>query len=88
MVNIFIANEPLKGKWLINVTEFKTQKDWAEFIRRISDEIYPQAEKATLVMGNLKTHNPSSLYETFTPEEAKRIWDRFEFVFTPKHEVG
>lgn len=85
MVNIFMANEPLKSKWLVDVSEFKTKKDWAVFVRRISDEMYPQVKKITLVMDNLKTHVPSSLYETFSPEEAKRIWDRFKFVYTPKH---
>ncbi|MDD2513278.1 MAG: IS630 family transposase, partial [Proteiniphilum sp.] len=85
MVNIFMANEPLKGKRLVDVTEFKTRKDRAVFVKRISDEMYPQAKKITLVMDNLKTHDPSSLYETFSPEEAKRIWDRFELVYTPKH---
>jgi transposase len=84
MVNIFIANEPLKGKRMIQVTEFKKKQDWAKFIKKISDD-YPDAEKITLVMDNFKTHSPSSLYETFEPEEAKRIWDRFEFVFTPRH---
>lgn len=85
MVNVFMANEPLKGKRLVDVTEFKTKKDWAVFVKRISDEMYPEAKRITLVMDNLKTHDPSSLYETFSPEEAKRIWDRFEFVYTPKH---
>lgn len=80
-----MANEPLKGKRLIDVTEFKTKKYWADFVRRISDEMYPDAKKITLVMDNLKTHDPSSLYETFAPEEAKRIWDRFEFIYIPKH---
>ena len=47
--------------------------------------MYPKAKKITLVMDNLKTHDPSSLYETFAPDEAKRIWDRFDFVYTPKH---
>jgi hypothetical protein len=85
MVNIFIANEPLKGKRVVEVTQFKKKQDWAKFIKKIADEHYPTAEKITLVMDNFKTHSPSSLYETFEPEEAKRIWDRFEFVFTPKH---
>lgn len=85
MVNIFMANEPLKGKRIVEVTDFKKKKDWALFIKRISEEIYPEAEKITLVMDNFKTHDPSSFYETFSPEEAKRIWDRFEFVYTPKH---
>lgn len=87
MVNIFMANEPLKGKRLVDVTEFKTKKDWAVFVKRTSDEMYPQAKRITLVMDNLKTHDPSSLYETFSPEEAKRIWDRFDFVYTLKHGI-
>lgn len=85
MANIFIANEPLKGKRLVETTRFKKKQDWAKFIKRISDELYPNAEKITLVMDNFKTHSASAFYETFEPEEAKRLWDRFEFVFTPKH---
>ncbi len=85
MVNIFIANEPLKGNRIVEVTEFKTKKDWARFVKRIADEMYPQAKKIKLVMDNFKTHDASAFYEEFEPEEAKRIWDRFEFVFTPKH---
>ena len=83
--NIFIANEPLAGKRYIKITERKTKKDWAEFIREIADNEYPYANKIILVMDNLNTHKASSLYEAFPPEEAKRIWDRFEFVYTPKH---
>jgi hypothetical protein len=85
MVNIFMANEPLKGKRFVEVTEFKTKKDWATFIKRIADEMYPQAKRIKLVMDNLKTHGASALYETFAPEEAKRLCDRFEFIYTPKH---
>lgn len=85
VVNIFMANEPLKGKRFVEVTEFKTKKDWARFIQRIADEQYPKAKKITLVMDNFKTHVASALYETFEPIEAKRLWDRFEFVYTPKH---
>ena len=85
MVNIFMANEPLKGKRLAEVTLFKKKQDWAKFIKRISDEMYPQAERITLVMDNFKTHDASSFYEAFDPQEAKRIWDRFEFIYTPKH---
>ena len=83
--NIFIANEPLAGKRYVKITERKTKKDWAAFIREIADKEYPHANKITLVMDNLNTHKASSLYEAFSPEEAKRIWDRFEFVYTPKH---
>ena len=85
MVNIFMANEPLKDKRLAEVTSFKKKQDWAKFIKRISDEMYPQAERITLVMDNFKTHDASSFYEAFDPQEAKRIWDRFEFIYTPKH---
>ena len=85
MVNIFMANEPLAGKRMVEVTSFKTKKDWAKFVKRIADESYPNANKITLVMDNFKTHAASAFYETFEPEEAKRLWDRFEFIYTPKH---
>lgn len=84
VANIFMANEPLAGKRHVSVTERKTKIDWAEFIKEISD-LYPLAEKIIMVMDNYGTHKPAALYETFPPEEAKRIWDRFEFVYTPKH---
>lgn len=83
--NIFIANEPLKGKRIVKVTKRKTMKDWAEFIKEIADKMYLNAKKITLVMDNYNTHKAGSLYETYSPEEAKRIWDRFEFIYTPKH---
>ncbi len=85
MINIFIANEPLTGKRLVEITDTKTKKDWAKFAKRISDEMYPKAKKIKLVMDNYNTHNLSAFYETFVPEEAKRLCDNFEFVFTPKH---
>jgi hypothetical protein len=85
VVNIFMANEPLKGKRIVEVTEFKTKKDWAVFIKWIADKEYPGAKRITLVMDNFKTHSASAFYETFEPAEAKRLWDRFEFVYTPKH---
>lgn len=82
--NIFIANEPLTGKRLVKVTERKTKLDWADFLKEIDKE-YKDAKKIKLVMDNLNTHKASSLYEKYPPKEAKRIWDRFEFVYTPKH---
>ena len=85
VANIFMANEPLKGKRYIRIKKSKTKKDWAYFVRYIADQLYPRAVKIRLVMDNLNTHKPSALYETFPPEEAKRIWDRFEFIYTPKH---
>jgi DDE superfamily endonuclease len=85
VINIFMANEPLKGKSFVKVTEFKTKQDWAMFIKEIADEQYPKAKRITLVMDNYNTYSASAFYETFQPKEAKRLWDRFEFVFTPKH---
>ena len=85
VANVFMANEPLKGKRIVEVTEKKTKRDWAAFIKMLAEAHYPNAEKITLVMDNFKTHCPSAFYEAFRPEEAKRIWDRFEFIFTPKH---
>jgi hypothetical protein len=85
VVNIFMVNEPLTGKRFVEVTEFKTKQDWAKFMKRIADQKYPQAKTITLLMDNFNTHNASSFYETFEPKEAKRLWDRFEFVYTPKH---
>ena len=85
MANIFMVNEPLRGKRYVKVTERKTKTDWAHLIKEIADDYYPHVEKIKLVMDNLNTHKPSSLYEAFQPQEAKRIWDRFEFIYTPKH---
>lgn len=82
--NIFMGNEPLAGTRMVDVTERKTKTQWALFIEKIASR-YEDAEKITLVMDNLNTHKPGSFYEAFAPEKAKALWDRFEFVFTPKH---
>lgn len=82
--NVFMANEPLAGKRMVKVTERRAKRDWAFFIAEIAER-YRAAEKITVVMDNLNTHKPGSLYETFAPEQAKKLWDRFEFVYTPKH---
>lgn len=82
--NIFMAVEPLAGKRLVRVTERKTRADWAYFLETIAAN-YTHAEKITLVMDNLNTHTPGSLYETFPPAKAKELWERFEFIHTPKH---
>lgn len=84
VANIFMANEPLAGKRLVEITDNKTKTDWAKFVKRIA-YMYPKAKKIKLVMDNFKTHDASAFYETFKPEEAKSIRDRFEFVYTPKH---
>lgn len=82
--NIFMACEPLAGKRFVQITERKTKKDRAQFVEAIS-RLYQEAQRITLVTDNLNTHAPGSFYETFSPEKAKALWDRFDFVFTPKH---
>ena len=82
--NIFMACEPLSGKRMVKITERKTKKDWSFFLEDIATQ-YENAEIITLVMDNLNTHTPGSFYETFQPNKAKALWDRFEFVYTPKH---
>lgn len=82
--NIFLASEPLAGKRLVEITERKTKRDWALFVKEISQRC-KNTEKITLVMDNYSTHKAGSLYETFSPEEAKKLWDQFEFIYTPEH---
>jgi len=82
--NVFMASEPLAGRRMTKVTERKTRQDWAVFLQDIAEH-YADAQRITLVMDNLNTHTPGSLYEAFPPERAKALWDRFEFVYTPKH---
>ena len=84
MCNIFLACEPLAGKRMVAITGRKTKQDWAYFLQEIVGQ-YKSADKITLVMDNLNTHTPGSFYETFPPDEAKALWDKFEFVYTPKH---
>ena len=69
---------------MARITERGTKQDWACFIAEIETR-YRDAEKITLVMDDLNTHKPGSLYEAFPPEKAKKLWDRFEFVYTPQH---
>ena len=83
--NIFIATEPLKGVRYTKVTEHRTKRDWVEFIRELLDEQYAEAEKVVLVLDNLNTHILSAFYEFFPPEEARRLIDKLEIHYTPKH---
>ena len=69
---------------MVTITERKTKRDWTAFLEEIAER-YKKAEKITLVMDNLNTHQPDSLYESFPPTKAKNYWDRFEFVYTAKH---
>jgi hypothetical protein len=83
--NLFMAFEPLAGKRHVAVTQQRTKADFAHLLRRVADEWYPGAELITLVMDNPNTHRPAVLYEVFEPAEARRILQRLEFVYTPKH---
>jgi hypothetical protein len=85
VANIFMIFEPLAGQRDVEVTDRRTKKDYARCLRKIADEMYPDAEVVVLVQDNLNTHSPASLYEAFEPQEAKRLADRFEFHYTPKH---
>ena len=82
--NVFVACEPLAGRRIAKVTEYKKRQDWALFLQDIA-QAWSGAERITLVMDNLNTHSAASLYETFMPEQAKALRDRFEFVYPPKH---
>jgi hypothetical protein len=85
VANLFMMFEPLIGKRHVKVTRRRTKIDWAYCVREMVDQIYPDAEQIVLVMDNLNTHNKSSLYEAFEPAEAKRIADKLEIHYTPKH---
>lgn len=83
--NIFLCGEPLRGWRRVRVTERRTRRDWAQEICSLVDEEYPHAEKITLVMDNLNTHSPASLYEAFPPQKARQLLEKLEVVYTPKH---
>ena len=83
--NLFIFFEPLRGWRRIDVTERRTAEDWALQIKKLVDEDYPQATTIRLVMDNLNTHAGASLYKAFEPKEARRLLDKLEFCYTPKH---
>ncbi len=83
--NMFMLFEPLGGKRHIEVTNQRTALDFAEIMKILVDELYPNAPQITVVLDNLNTHTKASLYKAFLPEEAKRIADRLLFEYTPKH---
>lgn len=85
VAEIFLEIEPLTGRRHVEITQRRTRKDWAAFIKGMLDERYPQASKVRLVLDNLNTHSTASLYETFPPEEARRLARRLEIHYTPKH---
>jgi hypothetical protein len=85
VVNLFMMFEPLKARRHVKVMEQRTRKDFAQCIRELVDVHYPDAEKIVLVLDNLNTHSEGSLYEAFEPAEARRLAEKLEIHYTPKH---
>ena len=85
VAQIFLEVEPLAGRRHVRVTERRTARDWALWIRSMLDDRYPDATKVRLVLDNLNTHATASLYQTFEPREARRLAERLELHYTPKH---
>ena len=85
VADVFMFLEPIAGKRYVQVTKTRTRKDWAEAMRELADVHYPQAERIVVVLDNLNIHTPFAFYETFEPGEARRLVQRFEFHYTPKH---
>jgi len=85
VANIFMMFEPLAGKRKVKITQRRTKRDFAECMRQLVDQVHPDAAAIVLVMDNLNTHKKASLYEAFEPAEAKRIADKLEIHYTPKH---
>ena len=83
--NLFMLFAPLEGWRRVEATERRTKVDWARVVRKLVDEDYADRERIVLVMDNLNTHHPASLYEAFEPAEARRIAGRLEIHYTPKH---
>ena len=83
--NLFMFFEPLRGWRHVEVTDRRTKADWARCMRELAETHYPEADAIVVVLDNLNTHTPSAFYEVFEPAEAKRLLDRFEFHYTPKH---
>lgn len=83
--NLFMFFSPTEKRRHVKVTERRTKTDWAHAMKELANQQYPDAEKITVVMDNLNTHGPASFYEAFQPEEARRLSQRFDFHYTPKH---
>lgn len=83
--NLFMAFAPLEGQRYVKVTDRRTSIDYAHFLRELSDVHFCEAQQIVLVQDNLNTHTPAALYEAFDPIEARRLVERFEWHYTPKH---
>ena len=85
VADLFMLLEPLAGKRHIEITDQRRRVEWAEVMRIVSDELYPDAEKIVVVLDNLNTHVGAAFYLAFEPQEARRLVERFEMHYTPKH---
>ena len=85
VADVFMIAEPLAGRRETVVTQTRTALDFAGILKHTSDTLYPGTEKIILVTDNLNTHSTASLYKAFPPEEARRLAERFEWHYTPKH---
>ncbi len=85
VADLFMLFEPLAGKRHIEITDQRRRVEWAEVMRIVADELYPEVEKIVVVLDNLNTHVLAAFYLTFEPSEARRLIERFEFHYTPKH---
>ena len=83
--NLFRLFAPLQGWRTVRVTERRTAQDFAEVVRWLVEDLYPDTEQVVLVADNLNTHTPAALYTVFAPERARRIAERIEWHYTPKH---
>lgn len=82
---LFLSFQPERGWRQVEVRERRTSRDFAHWMKRLVDEQFPQAEVIRVVLDNLNTHTPAALYQTFAPEEARRLTKKLEFHYTPKH---
>ena len=85
VATIFLDVEPLAGRRNVQITESRTQADWAHYVKELLDNRYPEANKVVLIMDNLNIHKIASLYQAFIPEEARRLAARLDIHYTPKH---
>ncbi len=85
VADLFMLFEPLAGKRHVETTDRRRRVEWAEVMKKVSDELYPDAEKIIVVLDNLNTHVGAAFYIAFEPQEARRLVERFELHYTPKH---
>lgn len=85
VAHLLLFYAPLNNWRRVDVKQDHTASTWAEGVRQLVEEEFTEAQRITLVMANLNTHNGASLYKAFAPETARRLLDKLEFVYTPKH---